>query len=63
MGERCFWCNTDPGEAAKRFAGPHATWCLHYSSAVAKQPQTIIVESNPGTPPDPRPAVNGPEVK
>jgi hypothetical protein len=30
MTERCFWCNTDPDEAAARHEGPHATWCLRY---------------------------------
>lgn len=29
-GNRCFWCNTDPEEAAARHEGPHATWCPHY---------------------------------
>lgn len=28
--DRCSWCNTDPVEAAARFEGPHATWCVHY---------------------------------
>lgn len=27
---RCFWCNTDPVEAAARNEGPHLTWCVHY---------------------------------
>ena len=30
MADRCFWCNTDPDEAAARHEGPHATWCLKY---------------------------------
>lgn len=54
MAERCFWCNTDPDEAAARFEGPHATWCVHYSYAVARQPRKWIIESNPGLPEDPR---------
>lgn len=54
MAERCFWCGIDPDEAAKRFEGPHLTWCLRFSGAVAKRPPKIIFESNPGTPPDPR---------
>jgi hypothetical protein len=30
---RCFWCDTDPQEAAKHFEGPHATWCPRYVAA------------------------------
>jgi len=39
MGERCFWCNTDPDEAAARFEGPHAKWCLQY-----RTPVTTVIE-------------------
>lgn len=34
---RCFWCNTNPDEAAASFEGPHATWC----------PQLITMPRNP----------------
>ena len=35
---RCFWCNTDPEEAAARHEGPHATWCLRY-----RRPASLFV--------------------
>jgi len=30
MTDTCFWCGTNRLEAAKRFEGPHATWCVHF---------------------------------
>jgi len=27
---KCFWCGTNPAEAAQRHEGPHATWCVHF---------------------------------
>jgi hypothetical protein len=42
MAERCFWCNTDPDEAAARFEGPHATWCLHYSHSPAMTYRKLV---------------------
>jgi hypothetical protein len=47
MGDRCFWCNTDPDEAAARHEGPHATWCLRYRRP--HRPTTLDA-----SPPDPR---------
>ena len=26
----CSWCGSDSEESAKRFEGPHATWCVHF---------------------------------
>ncbi len=33
-GSKCGWCNSDAKENASRGEGPHATWCLHFGSAV-----------------------------
>lgn len=46
MGERCFWCNTDPDEAAARHEGPHATWCLHYRRSQSCPP-VVLSEAVP----------------
>lgn len=28
--ERCFWCNSDPEENARRHERPHSTWCPRF---------------------------------
>lgn len=46
---RCFWCNTNPEEAAARHEGPHATWCPHYKLPVVERVRRLYICDTCGT--------------
>jgi len=40
----CSWCGSDSEESAKRFEGPHATWCVHFRESQRGGPKAARSE-------------------